>query len=149
MADADVAITAGTGTKVDTRTVGAGTDEHRQVVVLGDPTTATGVAPVDATEGLRVNLLGPSTGTYTSVAANVTVNTTILAANAARNGATVFNDSASATLFLGLSATAESATAYSVKVAPGGYYEVPFGFTGKLAGHWSAAVGSARITEYT
>lgn len=36
MADADVAITAGTGTKIDTRTVGAGTDEHRQVVILGD-----------------------------------------------------------------------------------------------------------------
>ena len=48
MADADVQITAGTGTKVDTRTVGAGTDEHRQVVVIGDPTTAANVAIVDA-----------------------------------------------------------------------------------------------------
>lgn len=48
MADADVQITAGTGTKIDTRTVGAGTDEHRQVVVLGDPATAAGVAEVTA-----------------------------------------------------------------------------------------------------
>ena len=48
MADADVLITAGSGTKVDTRTVGAGTDEHRQVVVIGDPTTAAQVATVDA-----------------------------------------------------------------------------------------------------
>jgi len=54
MADSDIAITAGSGTKVDTRTVGASVDEHRQVVVLGDPSTATGVAPVDATIGLSV-----------------------------------------------------------------------------------------------
>ena len=54
MADADIPITAGSGTKVDTRTVGAGTDEHRQVVVIGDPTTNTGVASVDATLGMSV-----------------------------------------------------------------------------------------------
>lgn len=56
MADADVQITAGTGTKIDTRTVGTGTDEHRQVVCIGDPTTATNVAPVDATFGLGVDV---------------------------------------------------------------------------------------------
>lgn len=48
MADADVAITAGAGTKIDTRTVGAGTDEHRQVIVIGDPATAANVAEVAA-----------------------------------------------------------------------------------------------------
>jgi len=48
MPDADVAITAGAGTKIDTRTVGAGTDEHRQVMVIGDPTTAANVAKVTA-----------------------------------------------------------------------------------------------------
>lgn len=56
MADADVQITAGTGTKIDTRTVGAGTDEHRQVICIGDPTTAGNVAPVDATFGLEVDV---------------------------------------------------------------------------------------------
>lgn len=56
MADADVTITAGTGTKIDTRTVGAGTDEHRQVVCIGDPTTAANVATVDATFGLDVDV---------------------------------------------------------------------------------------------
>lgn len=49
MADSDIQITAGSGTKVDTRTVGAGVDEHRQVVCIGDPTTTTGVAIVDET----------------------------------------------------------------------------------------------------
>lgn len=56
MADADVQITAGSGTKIDTRTVGTGTDEHRQVVVIGDPSTAANVASVDATYGLGVDL---------------------------------------------------------------------------------------------
>ncbi|CAB4197160.1 hypothetical protein UFOVP1304_34 [uncultured Caudovirales phage] len=56
MADADVTITAGSGTKIDTRTVGAGTDEHRQVVVIGDPSTAANVALVDATFGLDVDV---------------------------------------------------------------------------------------------
>lgn len=56
MADADVPITAGTGTKIDTRTVGAGTDEHRQVVVIGDPATAANVASADAANGLDVDV---------------------------------------------------------------------------------------------
>lgn len=56
MADADVQITAGSGTKIDTRTVGAGVDEHRQVICIGDPTTAGNVAPVDATFGLEVDV---------------------------------------------------------------------------------------------
>lgn len=47
MADADILVgTLGTGTKVDTRTVGTGTDEHRQVMVIGDPSTAANVTAV-------------------------------------------------------------------------------------------------------
>lgn len=49
MADADILVgTLGTGTKVDTRTVGTGTDEHRQVMVIGDPATAVNVTAVVA-----------------------------------------------------------------------------------------------------
>lgn len=55
MADTAIAITAGTGTNVDTRTEGTN-GNHRQVVVLGDPATNAGVAPVDATNGLAVTL---------------------------------------------------------------------------------------------
>jgi hypothetical protein len=58
MADADVPITAGSGTKIDTRTVGAGTDEHRQVVVVGDPTTAANVGAVSAAGRLSVDASG-------------------------------------------------------------------------------------------
>jgi len=64
MADSDIQITAGSGTKVDTRTVGTGSDEHRQVIVIGDPTTAANVAPVDGTYGLEVDVsrVVPGTG---------------------------------------------------------------------------------------
>lgn len=55
MADTAIAITAGTGTNVDTRTEGTN-GNHRQVVVLGDPATNDGVAAVDPSAGLKVNL---------------------------------------------------------------------------------------------
>lgn len=55
MADTAVVITAGTGTNIDTRTEGTN-GNHRQVVVVGDPATNAGVAPVDATAGLKVDL---------------------------------------------------------------------------------------------
>lgn len=55
MADSSVDITAGSGTPVDTRTESTN-NHHRQVVVLGDPSANAGVAPVDATAGLKVDL---------------------------------------------------------------------------------------------
>ena len=45
MADTAVAITAGSGTNIDTRTEGTN-GNHRQVVVIGDPATNAGVATV-------------------------------------------------------------------------------------------------------
>jgi hypothetical protein len=56
MADTAVAITAGTGTNIDTRTE-ATNGNHRQVIVVGDPATNAGVAPVSATQGLGVNII--------------------------------------------------------------------------------------------
>ncbi len=56
MADTSVAITAGTGTAIDTRTE-ATNGNHRQVIVIGDPATNAGVAPVDATNGLAVQII--------------------------------------------------------------------------------------------
>jgi hypothetical protein len=45
MADSSVNITAGSGTSIDTRTESAN-GQHRQVVVIGDPSSNTGVAAV-------------------------------------------------------------------------------------------------------
>jgi hypothetical protein len=91
----------------------------------------------------------PATGTNSSVADNA-ASTTILASNTARIGATVYNDS-SAVLYLLLGATAASTTNYTCRVASGGYYEVPFGYTGQLTGIWASdpGDGAARVTEIT
>lgn len=48
MADSSIQITQGNGTNVDTRTNDAG--DHRQVVVLGNPTATDSVASVQATD---------------------------------------------------------------------------------------------------
>ena len=53
MANSVVKITEGTGTNIDTRTTTTDGD-HRQVVVLGDPATDAGVAPVDVVKGVAV-----------------------------------------------------------------------------------------------
>lgn len=66
-ADSAVAVTAGSGTSIDTRTE-ATNGNHRAVVVLGDPSINAGVAPVDATAGLKVDLGADNdiTGTVTA-----------------------------------------------------------------------------------
>jgi hypothetical protein len=85
---------------------------------------------------------GPS-----SVTAAIT-DTLILAANTARLGILLFNDS-TATLSLSYGTNAASSTARSLLVSANGYVEVPFGWTGQIRGIWSAANGAVRITEFT
>lgn len=53
MADASVTITPGSGASVDTRTQGNG--DHRQIIGIGDPTSAD-ILPVDATTGIPVHI---------------------------------------------------------------------------------------------
>jgi accessory colonization factor AcfC len=111
-------------------------------VILADgiPTSGTGtVSTLD-------NFIG-TTGTFSTVASSAT-NVTILAANSNRKGATVFNESTQI-LFLGLSATAASATEYTVQMAANAYYEVPFNYRGAIQGLWSSVNGNARVTEMT
>lgn len=77
-----------------------------------------------------------------------TTSTVLLAANASRKGAAIYNESA-ANLFIAFAATA-SATAYTIKLPAGGYYELPTTacYTGTISGVWDAdSTGSARITE--
>jgi hypothetical protein len=52
MADSNVAITAGSGTLIDTQVPTGG--DHRQVVVLGDPATVANVANVSSTGSVQV-----------------------------------------------------------------------------------------------
>lgn len=88
-----------------------------------------------------------SAATVTSVNDSAT-SVQLLAANAARKTATFFNDSTSL-LYLKFGTTA-STTDYTVKIAAGGYFELPLGaYTGRIDGIWSAdSSGAVRITEY-
>ena len=81
----------------------------------------------------------------TSVAASAST-TTLLAANANRIGASIHNDSG-VDLYLACAAGA-SVTAFTVKLASQGYFEVPYGYTGIITGVWASATGNARITEF-
>lgn len=79
---------------------------------------------------------------------NVTNSSTvILASNANRLGATIYNEG-SAICYLKLGATA-SLTSYTLQIATGGYYEVPFAYTGAIDGITSASTAQLRVTEIT
>lgn len=91
MADTAVAITAGTGTNIDTRTE-ATNGNHRQVIVVGDPSTNAGVAPVDATAGLKVDLGADN---------DVTVTGTVTAELSATDNAVLDNIDADLTTIIG------------------------------------------------
>lgn len=74
MADSSVNITAGSGTAVDTRTEDTN-GNHRQVIIIGDPSSNAGVATVSAADGLLVNLGSNNDVTVTgSVTANAGTN---------------------------------------------------------------------------
>lgn len=131
--------------------------KDRVAVALYDPTSGDPITlgPKTAANSIPVTLASdetlttrPGTGTQ-SIVADAATSTTILAANTARKGASVFNDSTEV-LYLLVGAGTASATVFSVKMQPSDYFEVPFGYTGILVGIWAAnASGSARVMEYT
>ncbi len=79
MADTSVAITAGSGTAIDTRTE-ATNGNHRQVVVIGDGSVNAGIAPVDVTKGLAVDLTASGALATVSTVTAVTAITNALPA---------------------------------------------------------------------
>jgi len=88
----------------------------------------------------------PPSSIITSVADSAS-NQVILASNAARKGATVFNNSTEI-LYLAVDNTAASLTSFTTAIQAQGYYEVPFGYTGEINGIWAAnAAGAALVTE--
>lgn len=89
----------------------------------------------------------PATSTVTNVSDSAT-NQTLLSANTSRAGATIMNDSAEI-LYVKLGTTATTAD-YSVAMVSNAYYEVPFGYTGRIDGIWANnSTGAALIDELT
>jgi hypothetical protein len=104
---------------------------------------------VSTASPLPVVTQGKAAATATLSNVNDTASSvTLLASNANRLGAAIFNDSASI-LYVKLGATA-SLTSFTVRLPTMGYYEVPFGYSGVIDGIWSAdSSGAARMTELT
>lgn len=119
-----------------------------------DTAEVVNAAPGAGAFGLVVRVAGsistttaqPATGTITSV--NVAVaTTTILAANANRMGAILYNQDGMT--FVALAAGATSAN-YTVRLTANSYYEVPFPvYTGIITGSASAGTNTVLATELT
>jgi hypothetical protein len=131
---------------------------------IGTVTTITNVVHVDDNSssltvddgGSSITVDGTITATSdtsaTATISNVSgsaSSVTILASNASRKKALVYNDS-TAILYLLFGTGTASATNFSEKLFPEDSYEldVPV-FTGQLTGVWASATGAARVTELT
>lgn len=143
MAD-NVNITAGSGTVIAADDIGSGVLVQRVKTTFGADGTAT---DVDGTHPLPTRAGAASTATLTNVSASAS-SVSLLASTAGRLGAILINDG-TATLYLKYGATA-STTSHTYQILPGQTWEMPAPiYTGAIDGIWSAANGSARITELT
>ena len=110
--------------------------------------------PTGAEAGMPVRQVGPvesqpattDSAARAAVAASIT-SVTLLLANTARIGATIYNDSTSS-LYIGFSG-AVTPSNFDVKLVSGAYLELPFGWVGVVTGVWDTAVGVARVAELT
>jgi len=115
-------------------------------VTINNGNGASAVNIQDGGNSITVDFSKPSVSTTSSVVSSAT-NVTLLASNANRLGATIYNDSTQI-LYVKLGTTASSSS-YTVQMDTNSYYEVPFGYTGNIDGIWTSANGNARIDELT
>lgn len=112
----------------------------------GNSLTVDGTVAVSGT--VTTSETNATTGTRTSVN-DVATDVQLLASNASRRVAIIFNDSTEI-LYLALGAAAASLTDYTAQLFPRGYFETPYRYTGEIRGIWANnASGAARITELT
>lgn len=100
--------------------------------------------PVSIAATIAVKEVRSTTPSQSSVSVTNS-NTSILASNSNRLGATFYNEGA-AICYLKLGSTA-SITSYTIQIQVGGYYEIPFGYTGAIFGITSAGTATLRVTE--
>ena len=112
----------------------------------GNSITVDGTVAVSGT--VTTSETNATTGTRTSVN-DVATDVQLLASNASRRVATIFNDSTEI-LYLALGVAAASLTDYTAQLFPRGYFETPYRYTGEIRGIWANnASGAARVTELT
>jgi len=148
MANTSIAVTPGSGASVDAESQPGG--DLRQVVVIGDP-ASTAVGPVD-TAGIHVHAGKTGTAPTPARVPDATTSTLLLAANTARQGVVIHNDS-DAILYVKYG-TAASATSYVYKVLSQAHLTLPEAgqpiYTGVIHGIWATdAGGFATVNEIT
>lgn len=111
--------------------------------VAADPALVVAISPNNAVQIIDAT---NATSTLSNVSGSAS-SVTLLSLNTARKGVTIFNDS-TAILYVKFGTTA-STTSFTVRLVSNAYYEVPFGYTGRIDGIWASATGSARVTELT
>jgi hypothetical protein len=154
-------IPSGTQTISGTVTANAGTGNFTVVqntaanlnaAVVGTGvagTPAGGVLTVQGASGataLPVTNQKAATSSLSNVPGSAT-SVTLLAANANRLGATIYNDSSS-TLYVKYGTTASNSS-FTIRLLAQAYHEVVFDYIGRIDGIWNASTGNARITELT
>jgi len=115
---------------------------------VGAPTGITPPAAPQLTQLVKSGTAARSSLTSTATADSGTSANLVLAANAARKGVVVYNES-TAIMYLGFGTAHVSATDYTYQIPAGATLELPFGFSGQLRAIWTSANGFARITELT
>ncbi|WP_430378414.1 hypothetical protein [Streptomyces sp. B1-3] len=89
---------------------------------------------------------GPTVANLVPVPSSAS-NVTLFPSAAEGNARVIWNDS-TATLYVKFGATA-STTSFTVKLAPGAYYEFPQPlYVGQVDGIWDSANGFARLTSW-
>ena len=158
-----VAVKVNPSGSLTAETTQSGTWTVRAQDGYGDPLLVRKSAPLISDPGLVVRVASstsdgyleaiaghasPGLATRTTVS-NSTAAVTLLSANSNRKGATVINTS-NRSLYLALGAASVTTVDYTIQISSGGYYEIPFGFTGRVSGVWSASgSGGSDITELT
>jgi len=141
-------LPTGASTEATLATILTTTAFQARINTLGSKTSANSTPVVIASDQAPIATLAPTAATATrSDVASSATSVTVLASNASRKGATVYNDSTKI-LYLKFGTTAAT-TDCTVRMMPGDYYEVPFGYTGRIDGIWASANGNARVTELT
>jgi len=118
-------------------------------VSLGQDTMAASIPVVIASDQSALSVATSTTGTATRTqVADSATDVLLLAANAARLLATIYNDSTVA-LYVGLGTTTVTTTNYTVIVFPNGFFVSPETFVGQIRGIWASdpGTGGAKITE--
>lgn len=115
--------------------------------LAGDDVAIAGTVPDSPGAPQLVQEAKASSGVLANVDASA-ASVVLKAANPARKGLTIWNDSSSV-LYVKCAASAASATSFTVKLVADAYWELPFRYTGEIRGIWVAAAGAARVTEFS